>query len=365
MNSISTEEFKKYLVQKISVLDVRAPIEFSAGSIPGSINSPLLNDSERHLIGLCYQEKGQQAAIDLGYKIVSGENLKKKMLAWTTILEKNPNMYITCFRGGLRSQSVQKFLSDQGIHVLRLKEGYKSARNLFLEHLNTDALKRSVVILSGTTGSGKTHLLNDVADFYPAIDLEGLAHHRGSAFGAWDQPQPSQADFENRLSLQTMQMSQQPFSKPLLLEDESRMIGACHIPEPFFLKMREASIILVQESIQNRVEHIFFDYITSKISPKKTLFSQAQIIFSQYRKSVEKIQKKLGGVRASELINDLNICEKAYLDSQTLDKNKIWIEKLLVWYYDPLYRGSLEKRNPSIQFQGTKVEIKAYLQSLR
>lgn len=366
MNSLSTEEFKKCLLQKISLIDVRAPSEFNSGSIPGSINSPLLDDLERHEVGRCYKEKGQQAAVDLGYRIVSGENLKKKISNWVSLLQQNPEMtLITCFRGGLRSQSVQKFLLDQGFHVIRLKDGYKAVRNLFLENLNTDALGLPMIILSGTTGSGKTQLLKEVAPFYPAIDLEGLAHHRGSAFGAWDQPQPSQADFENRLSLQTMQMLQCKITKPLLLEDESRMIGTCHIPETFFLSMRNAPVILIQEPLQNRIEHIFFDYISSKIIPGKTSFSQTQIILNSYKQSIQKIQKKLGGVRASELLDDLNACEQTYGENQSLDKNKIWIEKLLIWYYDPMYVGSLEKRNPLIQFQGTKSAIKSYLLSLK
>lgn len=366
MNSISIEQYHQILLQSASVplIDVRSPVEFAEGSIPGSINLPLLNNEERHLVGLCYKQHGQAAALQLGHQLVSGENLKEKLDAWKKFIAENPKALITCFRGGLRSQSAQKFLAAEGIMICRIDEGYKGLRNLFLDHLLTRATTLPVFILSGTTGSGKTHLLNDVSSFYPTIDLEGLAHHRGSAFGAWAIPQPSQIDFENRLSSKCMFWLNQQIKKPLLLEDESRMIGTCHIPEPFFLTMRSAPVILVEEPIENRIHNIYEDYISSQIQAGHTPVTEAQRILQKYKNSVMKIQKKLGGLRAAELLQDLEKCEQQYAQHQLLEDNKLWIEKLLIWYYDPMYTGSLEKRQPTVHFKGTRNQIKDFLRAL-
>lgn len=361
MNTLSIEKFKNKILDNTPFIDVRAPIEFKAGAIPGSINLPVLDDEERHAVGTCYKEKGQNAAIQLGHQFVSGENLERKLSLWKTQLAKNPETIITCFRGGLRSQKTQKFLEDAGVETTRLEHGYKSARQFFIDQLQVFAATTPMVILSGTTGSGKTHVLNQTAEFYPGIDLEGLAHHRGSAFGAWSIPQPAQVDFENRLSMQTMKVY--PTDKmPLLLEDESRLIGSCHIPEYFFLKMRAAPVILIEEPLQARVENIYADYISSLILPT-TSNEAAGALFQKYKNSIQKIQKKLGGLRAEEITQDMLNCEADFIESKGLLKNKIWIEKLLVWYYDSMYLGSLAQRNPFISFKGTGHEVREYLKS--
>ncbi|MFZ3230350.1 MAG: tRNA 2-selenouridine(34) synthase MnmH [Pseudobdellovibrio sp.] len=361
MKTITIDDFKNQLLNKTPLIDVRAAIEFVTGSIPGSINLPILDDQERHQIGICYKNKGQEAAIVLGHKLVSGENLESKVSAWKAELSKNPDTIITCFRGGLRSQSAQKFLQDVGIKTVRLEKGYKSARQYFMDHLQSYAKATPMLILSGTTGSGKTHVINDIAGFYPTVDLEGLAHHRGSAFGAWSIPQPAQADFENRLAVETMKVAATEL-RPLLLEDESRLIGSCHIPEYFFLKMREASVILIQEPLESRIENIFADYITSLINDSSSV-EDVKNIFAKYKNSVSRIQKKMGGLRAQELLNDLNECELDFTESKAVNKNKIWIEKLLVWYYDSMYLGSLEMRKPNIAFKGSSAEVKSFLQT--
>ena len=123
-------------------------------------------------------------------------------------------------------------------------------------------------------------------------------------------------------------------SKGLLLEDESRMIGHRHIPEVFFTKMRESKVICLDEPLENRVKNIYSDYISSKLVDTTTNEDFISILAS-YKNSVQKIRTKLGGLRAQELIEDLEHCEKDFIINKELSKNKVWIEKLLVWYYDP------------------------------
>ncbi|MBC7466338.1 MAG: tRNA 2-selenouridine(34) synthase MnmH [Bdellovibrio sp.] len=361
MKTVTIGDFKAELLKGTPIIDVRAAIEFKMGSIPGSINIPVLNDQERHDVGTCFKVKGQAAAIELGHQLVSGENLEQKRNAWKLELAKNPNTIITCFRGGLRSQSTQKFLQDVGVETTRLAKGYKSARQFFIDHLQTFSNETPMLILSGTTGSGKTHVINQIKDVYPTVDLEGFAHHRGSAFGAWSIPQPAQVDFENRLSLATMKIAAS-LNRPLLVEDESRLIGSCHVPEYFFLKMREAPLVLIDEPVAVRVENIFEDYISSLIN-KESSAEQATALFAKYKNSVLKIQKKMGGLRAQELLLDLGAAENDFTQNQGFEKNKVWIEKLLVWYYDSMYLSSLEQRRPNILFKGTRQQVTAFLQA--
>ncbi len=363
MKTISTAEFESHIISGKSIIDVRSPGEFLTGSIPGSVNLPILNDLERHEVGLCYKLKGQEAAIRLGYEIVSGSNLVQKRDLWLGHIANHPDSILTCFRGGLRSQSAQKFILESGVQISRIEKGYKFARTFFMETITQAAENLQFMILTGNTGSGKTHLLNHIANFYPAIDLEALAHHRGSAFGAWEIPQPTQIDFENCLANKFLRLTSADRSKFVLLEDESRMIGHRHIPEVFFIKMRESKVIFLVEPIENRIENIYVDYISSKLNDTSTQQSFMSILTS-YKNSVQKIKTKLGGLRAQELISDLDLCEKDFLNNKELTKNKIWIEKLLVWYYDPMYTGSLKKRNPAIQFQGSNCDIKSYFQTL-
>ncbi len=363
MRTISGDEFERHVIDGKSIIDVRSPGEFLTGSIPGSVNIPILDDLERHQVGLCYKLKGQEAAVRLGYEIVSGTNLEQKRAKWLEHITKHPDSVLTCFRGGLRSQSAQKFILEHGATIPRLEKGFKFARAFFIETISTSAETFNFLILTGSTGSGKTHLLNHIGEFHPAIDLEGLAHHRGSAFGAWDIPQPSQIDFENRLARCFLKLASTDQKKQILLEDESRLIGHRHLPEVFFTKMRASNVVLLSEPLENRIENIFTDYISSKINSKTTA-EDVMAVLSSYKNSVQKIKTKLGGLRAQELMHDLELCEKDFIQNRLLDKNKTWIEKLLVWYYDPMYSTSLNTRNPFILFQGSRLEVKAYFQSL-
>ena len=366
MNTVLGAEFESHVIDGKSIIDVRSPVEFLSGAIPGSVNLPILDDLERHQVGLCYKLKGQEAAIRLGYEIVSGPNLEQKRSKWLEHIAKYPETILTCSRGGLRSQSAQKFILESGVVISRLDKGFKFARAFFLDTISASAESLDFLILTGTTGSGKTHLLNNIAKFHPAIDLEGLAHHRGSAFGAWDIPQPSQIDFENRLArcfLKLTPAGQINQNRQILLEDESRMIGHRHIPEVFFTKMRASKVVLLNEPLENRIENIFADYISSKIG-SNTSDDDFMLALNSYKNSVQKIKTKLGGLRAQELMQDLELCETDFIQKKDLSRNKVWIEKLLVWYYDPMYTGSLKKRNPSVLFQGSSFEVKDYFQSL-
>ena len=346
------------------LLDVRAPVEFRAGHIPGAVNLPILNDDERAQVGTLYKQKGQEAAIQLGEKLVRGNLKSERVAGWKDFFAKNPGSMVYCFRGGLRSRTAQAWLSEAGVQVPRLEGGYKAARQMFLESLNKNISERPLLLISGPTGGGKSHLLRSASGFMAAIDLEKRAQHRGSAFGFESEPQPQQAQFENLLAHDFLHLTEvDSVKKPVLLEDESRLIGQNVIPESLFVKMRASPIVWVDEPLQQRVENIFVDYIANAAIGQGDQ-TQGSMLFKRYEKSLLSIQRRLGGLRTQELMADLQVSQNDYLEKKNLESNRVWIEKLLVYYYDPLYLGSLEKRSPQILFKGTSKEILLFLQSL-
>ncbi len=211
------------------------------------------------------------------------------------------------------------------------------------------------LLLRLPTGAGKTPFLSEVMKFWPTVNLEGYAEHRGSAFGGLGTPQPSQAVFENRLGWDLLKLRQSLVTDglPLIMEDESRLIGRCVVPDAFFLKLREAPIVWLDISVAQRVENTFQEYI-----------AKAQVneeLFARYKKALSNIQRRLGGLQYQEILKIFESCEAAWKNTGELEENKVWIERLLIHYYDPLYFGSFEKRQPRVLFKGSVEETLDFL----
>lgn len=315
-----------------SFIDVRAPIEFEQGAVPGALNFPLLTNDERHQVGLTYKEQGKEAAIVLGHQIVSGDVRAARTSAWMQQLQTEPQTLIYCFRGGLRSKTVQAWLMEQGLDVPIIVGGYKALRNFFLDAITEYSRSLEFQIIGGPTGSGKTKHLH--VSGQPFLDLEALAKHRGSAFGATGEAQPSQADFENALALELIRLSLVATGRgPILMESESRLIGQRAIPDALFARIKESPRMELATSLDERVENIFRDYV---LESRLGLSGDVQR-FEEFRRSVRAISRKLGGLRTQEILGDLNFAQDEFLRSGDLSPNKSWIRKLLCWYYDPLY----------------------------
>src|SRR5262249_43518466 len=148
---------------------------------PSAINLPLLTDSERAAIGTHYKAHGQQAAIELGESLVSGDTRAARIDAWRTFVAAHPTAMLYCWRGGLRSQIAQDWLREAGVAVPRVAGGYKALRRTCMVAIDEFSASARLLVVGGRTGSGKTELLGAFAN---SIDLERLANHRGSAFGA-------------------------------------------------------------------------------------------------------------------------------------------------------------------------------------
>jgi tRNA 2-selenouridine synthase len=353
------------LLSSGSLLDLRAPCEFVQGTLPGSVNLPILNNEERAMVGTIYKEQGPEAAKALGHQLVSGETKFARVQSWVEFIQSHPNCAIFCFRGGLRSQIAQTWLGELGYFVPRLKGGYKWGRSFFLQGLNDFCQQQRLLIVSGATGSGKTKLLGELSSPHPTLDLEGLACHRGSAFGGHGKEQPSQIDFENSIAQQMMIIRRSAFSNPVILEDESRLIGQRIVPGPLFESMRRSPVVIVSESLKSRARTIFDDYILSSplnIEANSYDPSAAGLLMERYRNAAQRISRRLGGVRTAHV---LFLMDKAWEDQQMsghMETHGLWIEFLLKEYYDPMYESSLERRSPRVLFQGSRSEVLAYLE---
>ena len=335
------------LLSSYKNIDLRSEKEFHKGTIPGSVNIPILSNDEFENVGKEYKNKGQEAAINLGLQLVRGDLKNKRIDAWKNHLNKNPGCFIFCYRGGLRSKIAQEWLEKENIIVQRISGGYKNFRsNILNEHVNSKYNINKWMIIGELTRSGKTALLSQ---FKETIDLEKIANHRGSAFGKNISPQPSQADFENELTLKYINHSH----SNILLEDESRSIGRVTLPGTWYEKMQSSKLVVLKISTDERVNNILDEYVLQILKTSNNI----QELLNQYLFSLEKIKKRLGDKLFKE-ISDLMI--KAFKMNH-LDSHKKWISKLLIGYYDPMYNYKLKLRKEYIVHIGDDISCFNYL----
>ena len=235
-------------------VDVRSEGEFKYGHKPGSMNIPLFDNEERKVVGTIYKEKGKNEALLAGLDFVG-----KKMSGFLRAVEsevKNNKILLNCWRGGMRSGSMAWLYNLYGYDVYILNGGYKSYRHEVLHQLEK---KYKLLILGGRTGSGKTEILSKLKELgEQVIDLEELANHKGSAFGALGKSaQPSTEHFENMLVNELMDFD---INKRIWLEDESRTIGSVFITLPFWNHMRVSPLFVIDLPFEVRVKRLVSDY---------------------------------------------------------------------------------------------------------
>ncbi|MDL1864610.1 tRNA 2-selenouridine(34) synthase MnmH [Betaproteobacteria bacterium PRO5] len=376
---ISINDLTALFIADTPLIDVRAPVEFTQGSLPGAINLPILNDEERALVGTTYKQQGSETAIKLGYEMVSGSVKQNRLQQWLDFIHQHPQAVLYCFRGGKRSQITQQWLRDTGIDSPLITGGYKRARQFLISTIDRFSEYRKLLVITGPTGSGKTRLIHDISNSHPVLDIEALARHRGSAFGGMSVPQPSQIDFENHLAVNLLKLEQNNLSEPVIVEDESRHTGKVYLPDSFFHHLRNSEIIWVDEPLATRVNNIFEDYIlttpigqaqrirqaipplASAVETREILRQQARQLFDKYAGALQAISKKLGGDRFQEVSEDLENARSDFENKNEIQSNKIWIEKLVRYYYDPLYLGSLQRRRVNPCFKGSRQAVMDHL----
>lgn len=324
IQKITVEEFLA-LAKQHPVLDVRSPGEYTHAHIPGAYSFPLFTDDERKVVGTAYKQQSREQAIKIGLDYFGVKMRKMVEEAESLVSSHKPadksgagntkTILIHCWRGGMRSAAVAWLLDLYGFNVYTLTGGYKLFRKWALEQFEKSY---SFNVLGGYTGSGKTYVLEGMLKKGEnVIDLEGLAHHKGSAFGSLGMPkQPSQEMFENKLSLKLFAAAQ--LQKPVWLEDESQRIGEVNIPINLWRQMRAQTLYFLDIPFEERLKHITAEY--GKQEKEKLV------------NAIIRIKKRLGGLETKEAIG-------ALVEDRTEDSFRI-----LLNYYDKQYLKAMHNR---------------------
>ncbi|MBS1754365.1 MAG: tRNA 2-selenouridine(34) synthase MnmH [Ferruginibacter sp.] len=336
VQKIIIEEFLK-LAKQYPVLDVRSPGEYKHAHILNAYSLPLFSDDERKQVGTAYKQQSRETAIKTGLDFFAVkmrgmvEETERITADFSSLNNQQPskNIIVHCWRGGMRSAAVAWLLDMYGFKVYQLTGGYKAYRKWVLSQFEKDY---NFNIVGGYTGSGKTLLLHELANRgNTIIDLEGLANHKGSAFGALENiPQPGQEMFENMLaeklftandSLKNKTGITDANNKPapaIFIEDESQRIGNLQIPMPLWYKMRKAPVFFIDIPFEHRLNYITEEY--GKLKKEKL------------QEAILRIQKRLGGLETKNAIR--------FLEEDNIKE----CFSILLSYYDKWYNKGLQNR---------------------
>lgn len=303
------------LRQQLPVVDARSEREFEQSHIPGAVNIPILNNAERITVGTLYKTEGAEKATLKGFELVGPRFhlIQKEALR----LYPTKKLILYCWRGGMRSQILSWLLIQVGFEIFRLEGGYKTYRSFTFSCVRKPF---PILVLGGSTGVGKTVLLHQLKERgEQVIDLEGLANHKGSSFGAIGQlPQPTVEQFENLLAEELREMNA---NQAIWVENESRRIGRIILPDTFYSQMTQSLRIEIKKSEAERIAHIASEY--------------AHLDLEELLAAVQRLHKRLGGDRTKQ-------AQEAILAGQP----EIWIG-ILLGYYDKTYEFDLQRHDPS------------------
>lgn len=308
IHDITVEELLRLQKEKnLLPIDVRSPSEYTAATIPGSINIPIFNDEERAEIGTLYKQVDVQAAKERGLEIVSAK-LPAFIREFAAIPQQKA---VFCWRGGMRSKTSATVLSLMGIKAYRLTGGIRAYRKWVVDQLASYQIQAPSIVINGHTGSGKTRILRLLQqEGYPVLDLEGMAGHRGSVFGHIGHSSHNQKTFDSLLLQELLRHQQAPY---VLFEAESQRIGKVALPEFLLTKKEEGTHLWIEIPLEERVRQIIEDY-----EPEK----HAEACMEAYLRIKERIHTPI----AAEIHSCLENAQ--YEDA---------IRLLLQYYYDPRY----------------------------
>lgn len=329
-------------------IDVRSPGEVERGALPDTVSLPILDDAERHAVGLRYAEDGQAAAVEEGARRTESV-LAARSAAWRAAADEQPSAFF-CWRGGLRSELAQRFAERPD--TPRVEGGYKAIRAHLVASLPASLERRQAIVVTGATGSGKTELLLTAGDDGDvlALDLEGAAEHRGSTFGSRG-GQPAQATFEHRLLVPLLLGRQ----SRLLLENESRNVGRVHLPEPLYQALRTAPLIVLEASLDTRIARIHREYAS-----EPALRQGIDVVLTDLSTSIRRLRKRLGTSSTERMVAVLEDAKAQGAWHDPVAFRPV-IEPLLTTYYDPAYRRSTPLADRTVLARGEREELLAWL----
>jgi tRNA 2-selenouridine synthase len=353
-----TDDYRSLFLADIPMMDMRAPTEFAQGAFPLAQSLPLMSDEERAQVGVCYKEQGQSAAISLGHQLVSGDLRSGRLARWCDFTAAHPGGYLYCFRGGLRSQTVQQWLRDEGIDYPLVSGGYKAMRQFLLQELDRSVERADFILIAGKTGTGKTRVIEQLLR---SVDLEGLAGHRGSSFGQLLEPQPSQIDFENALSINLMKQLASG-ERRVFLEDEGHLIGRCALPQVLVDSMKEAPMVVVEENLAERIDVVIADYVIDLGNRFAVVEGEEgpRLHCVKLQQDLFRIRKRLGGERHQMVSAMMDAAFAEQHISGDVSLHRDWVAALLTTYYDPMYEYQLEKRAGKCLFRGNRAAVIAW-----
>jgi tRNA 2-selenouridine synthase len=304
------------LMQEIPVLDVRSPGEFQHAHIPRAHSLPLFDNEERRVVGTAYKQESREKAIKIGVEYF-GLKMRKMIEQVEAMLKdrSQKTIIVHCWRGGMRSAGVAWLLDLYGFKVYTIVGGYRAFRRWAItQHMQDHPLR----VLGGYTGSGKTEVLHYLHHSGESIiDLEHLAHHKGSAFGALGQPpQPSQEMFENLFAFELWKQALK--GKQIWIEDESQRIGHVNITKEMWTTIRNKPVFFIDVPFEERLNYIINQY--------------GKLNRGDLAAAIIRIQKRLGGLETKTALNFL------------AEDNIKECFRVLLHYYDKQYSKSLANR---------------------
>jgi len=335
------------------LLDVRAEVEFTKGAFPTSVNIPILDDEQRRLVGTCFKQQSAKAAFNLGRDLMTPEIQASRIHDWTEFAKNNPNGYLYCFRGGQRSNITQQELKKVGIDYPLVEGGYKAMRTFLIEDLEKSIKELPMVMIGGRTGCGKTHLLKRLSRH---VDLEGLANHRGSAFGSLVDEETTQINFENSLAIEFLRLRTADSRDAVFIEEEGNRIGKRTLPQSMYRAMVDRlPAIMLETPMEERVQICVQDYVTDLFPLFESEYKEnAHEVFRKTKlDELDRIKKKLGdkkhGIIHQQVSAALDLFESSGDSSGFYEPT----ETVLREYYDPMYDYQSSKlRKGPILFQG-------------
>jgi tRNA 2-selenouridine synthase len=299
------------------IIDVRSPAEYAEDHVPGAINLPALDNEERAIVGTIYKQEDPFKARKVGAALVA-QNAARHLQGPLADREGGWRPLVYCWRGGQRSGSFASILQQIGWRADVVKGGYKAYRRLVVSALYGETVPHKLMLIDGGTGTAKTRILAGLAQAgAQVIDLEGMANHRGSVFGAMGD-QPAQKMFESRIA---MALAKADPTRPLFIEAESNKVGDLLIPPALWHGMQAAQRIILQAPIAARARYLVHAY--ADMTADDTRLAETLNALRPYH----------GGTRVQEW--------QAMASEGAFER---LASALIAEHYDPRYRKKAEER---------------------